>query len=102
VNKKEDKKEFFDVSALIDERFGFLGIPSRIEAKEKTCAFSYGKIIEAARNKGKITQAELARRIGSDISYIFRIESGEIDPDDSAFYQIMVALGGNIEFLMHL
>ena len=68
-------EEFFNVSALIDERFGKEGTASRAEAEEKAYAFYTGQIIEDARKKAKITQAELARRIGSDRSYISRVES---------------------------
>ena len=56
-------EEFLNVSALIDERFGKEGTASRAEAEEKAYAFYTGQIIEDARKKAKITQAELARRI---------------------------------------
>ena len=73
--------ELFDVSALIDERFGKRGTPERAEAEEKAYAFYTGQIIEDARKKAKISQAELARRIGSDRSYISRVESGQTEPN---------------------
>ena len=104
-------EEFFNVSALIDERFGkegtvtragAEGTPERAEAEEKAYAFYTGQIIEDARKKAKITQAELARRIGSDRSYISRLESGQTEPKVSTFYRIMNALGCRIEFSMSL
>ena len=55
-------EEFFNVSALIDERFGKEGTVTRAEAEEKAYAFYTGQIIEDARKKAKITQAELARQ----------------------------------------
>jgi DNA-binding XRE family transcriptional regulator len=94
--------DFFDVDVLLDERFGKEGTPSRIEAEEKAYAFYTGQIIEDARKKAKITQAELARRIGSNRSYISRVESGQTEPKVSTFYRIMNALGCNIEFSMSL
>ena len=94
--------ELFDVSALIDERFGKRGTPERAEAEEKAYAFYRGQIIEDARKKAKISQAELARRIGSDRSYISRVESGQTEPKVSTFYRIMNALGCRIEFSMNL
>lgn len=39
MKKKEDNNDFFDVSALIDERFGAPGNPKRIEAEKKAQAF---------------------------------------------------------------
>ena len=91
-------EEFFNVSALIDERFGKEGTVTRAEAEEKAYAFYTGQIIEDARKKAKITQAELARRIGSDRSYISRVESGQTEPKVSTFYRIMNALGCRIDF----
>ena len=90
-------EEFFNVSALIDERFGKEGTVTRAEAEEKAYAFYTGQIIEDARKKAKITQAELARRIGSDRSYISRVESGQTEPKVSTFYRIASTLGLNVE-----
>jgi len=89
--------EIFDVDALLDERFGKDGTPSRIEAEEKAYAFYTGQIIEDARKRVKMTQAELASRIGSNRSYISRVESGVTEPKVSTFYRIMNALGCNVE-----
>ena len=86
----------------IRDRFGAEGTPERAEAEEKAYAFYTGQIIEDARKKAKITQAELARRIGSDRSYISRVESGQTEPKVSTFYRIMNALGCRIEFSMSL
>lgn len=88
--------DFFDVDALLDERFGQEGTPSRIEAEEKAYAFYTGQIIEDARKKANMTQSELASRIGSNRSYISRVESGVTEPKVSTFYRIMNALGCNV------
>jgi ribosome-binding protein aMBF1 (putative translation factor) len=92
----------FDVDALIDEHLGPEGSESRIKAEEEAYAFYTGKIIEDARKKAKITQAELARRIGSDRAYISSIEQGETETRVSTFYRIMNALGCNVECSMVL
>ena len=94
------KEEYYD--AVLDAKFGAEGTPERAEAEEKAYAFYTGQIIEDARKKAKITQAELARRIGSDRSYISRVESGQTEPKVSTFYRIMNALGCRIEFSMSL
>jgi DNA-binding XRE family transcriptional regulator len=94
--------QIVDYDAVLDAKFGKEGTPSRIEAKEKALAFYTGRIIEDARKKAKITQAELARRIGSDRAYISRVESGKTEPKVSTFYRIMNAIGCRIELLMPL
>ena len=98
----EANSEMFNVSKFIDARFGAPGTPGRIEAEEKAYAFYTGQIIEDARKKAKISQAELARRIGSDRSYLSRVERGQTEPKVSTFYRIMNALGCRIELSMSL
>lgn len=94
--------QIFDYDAVLDARFGKKGTASRAEAEEKAYAFYTSQIIEDARKKAKISQAELARRIGSDRSYISRVESGQTEPKVSTFYRIMNALGCQIELSMSL
>ena len=94
--------QIVDYDAVLDAKFGAEGTPERAEAEEKAYAFYTGQIIEDARKKAKITQAELARRIGSDRSYISRVESGQTEPKVSTFYRIMNALGCRIEFSMYI
>ncbi|MDR1005118.1 MAG: helix-turn-helix domain-containing protein [Prevotellaceae bacterium] len=94
--------QIVDYDAVLDERFGKEGTPSRIAAEEKAYAFYTGQIIEDARKKAHITQAELARRIGSDRAYISRVESGKTEPKVSTFYRIMNAIGCRIEYSMML
>ena len=93
----ENDNKIRDYDAVLDAKFGKQGTPSRIEAEEKAWAFYTGKIIENARKQVRITQAELGRRIGSDRSYISKIESRKIEPKVSTFYRIANAMGINIE-----
>lgn len=94
--------QLVDYDAVLDAKFGAKGKASRLEAEEKAYAFYTGQIIEDARKKAKISQAELARRIGSNRSYISRVESGQTEPKVSTFYRIMNALGCKIELSMSL
>ena len=91
-----------DYDLVLDAEFGKQGTSERIEAEEKAYAFYTGQIIVDARKKAKVTQAELARRIGSNRSYISHVEKGMTEPRISTFYRIMNALGVRIEFSMPL
>ncbi len=95
-------EEFFNVSALIDERFGKEGTGFSCRGRRKGLRLLYRTDYRGRKKKAKITQAELARRIGSDRSYISRVESGQTEPKVSTFYRIMNALGCKIEFSMIL
>lgn len=94
--------QIVDYDAVLDAKFGAEGTPERFAAEEKAYAFYTGQIIEDARKKAKITQAELAKRIGSDKAYISRVENGQTEPKISTFYRIMDALGIKIEYSMSL
>ena len=70
--------------------------PSEIE---KAYAYCMGQIICDARKKEKMTQSELAEKIGTNKSYISRIEKGIVDPGISTFCRIIDALGLKIEIV---
>ncbi len=83
---------------LLDKEHGKRGTKSREKFEKEARAYYYGQIIEDERHKAKLTQEQLAERIGADKSYISRLESGKTEPKVSTFYKIMAALGLTIEF----
>ncbi len=89
----ERKTALFDVDAQLDEFFGAAGTPERKAAEQRADAFFTGQIIEEARKKANLTQEELAERIGTNKSYISRVETGRTEPRVSTFYRIAAALG---------
>ena len=95
--KKEKNMEIFDVDAQLDAAFGKEGTSERAAAEEKANAFFTGQIIEDARKKANITQEELAARIGTNKSYICRIENGSVEPGAGMFLRILSALGLRFE-----
>ena len=74
--KKVKNMEIFDVDAQLDAAFGKEGTSERTAAEMRANAFFTGQIIEDARKKANITQEELAQRIGTNKSYISRVETG--------------------------
>ena len=86
-----------DYDAVLDAKFGKEGTPSRIEAEEKAFAFYTGQIIRQARKEAKMTQPELAQKLGSSKAYISRVETGKTDPKTSTFYRLASALGFSVE-----
>lgn len=86
-----------DYDIVLDAKFGKEGTVERIEAENKAYAFFTGQIIENARKKAQMTQEELAKKIGTNKSYISRVESGKTEPKVSTFYRIVAALGLTIE-----
>ena len=75
------------------------GTPEREEFRKEAYAYCMGQIICDARKKEKMTQSELAEKIGTNKSYISRIEKGIVDPGISTFCRIIDALGLKIEIV---
>jgi ribosome-binding protein aMBF1 (putative translation factor) len=89
--------DLFDVDKLMDEKYGKEGSPQREAFRNNAYAYYVGQIIRDARKEEKITQGELASKVGSNKSYISKIEHGLIEPTIGTFYRIIDALGLKVE-----
>lgn len=87
------------VDAVMDEKFGRVGTPERKNFRKEAYTYCLGQVIHDARKGEKVTQEELAKRIGTSKSYISRIEKGVIDPSVGTYYRIIEALGLRIEIV---
>ena len=92
-------EQIVDIDAIMNEKFGQVGSEEREQFRRDAYAYCMGQMIYEARKNEKITQSELAARIGSSKSYISRIEKGLIEPSVGTFYRIMDALGLRIEIV---
>ncbi len=90
------------VDAVMDEKFGKVGTPERENFRKEAYSYCLGQVIHDARKGEKVTQEELAKRIGASKSYISRIEKGAIDPSVGTYYRIIEALGLRIEIIKPL
>lgn len=86
-----------DYSAVLDKQYGAPGTPERAKFDEEAYAFYTSQILLDARKNAKLTQEELAKRIGANKSYISRIEKGITVPSVATFYRIVNALGLSVE-----
>ena len=87
----------YDLSAELAKTFGEIGSPEREKAIEKAWEEYNGQILLDARKNARLTQAELAKRIGADKGYISRIERGLTTPSVSTLYRIAAAMGLTVE-----
>ena len=81
----------------LDAKYGKVGTASREKFTKEARAYYTGQLIEDARKSAHLTQEELAKRIGSNKSYISRIENGKTEPKVSTFYRIADALGLSVD-----
>ena len=86
-----------DYSAVLEKEYGKHGSEERAKFDEDAYAFYTSQILLDARKNAKVTQEELANRIGANKSYISRIEKGTTVPSVATFYRTINALGLSIE-----
>lgn len=98
MNKFDESKlaKLPTAGGLLDRKYGVVGTESRAEFNERSLAWYYGEILRDRRKQLKITQQELAERVGTARSYIARVEKGDTDIQVSSFFRIAQAL--NISF----
>jgi DNA-binding XRE family transcriptional regulator len=84
-------------SAVLEAEYGAHGTPKRAEFDEEAYAFYTSRVLLDARREARLTQRELAGRLGVDKSYISRIERGMTVPSVATFYRIASALGRSVE-----
>lgn len=90
--RKIDTSKLIDSETVLTEKYGALGTESRRAFDEKARAYYYGVILRDRRKELKMTQKELAEKVGTARSYIARVERGETDMQLSSFLRIADAL----------
>jgi len=93
INWEKVKKETHSVNDYLEKKFGKIGTAEREEFSAKALAYYYGELIKETRKEQKLTQENLAQKVGKDRAYIAKIEQGKTDLQISNFVQIINALG---------
>ena len=81
----------------LDEEYGKPGNPQREEFQEESLSWYYGQLLRDRRRELKMTQREVAEKLGREQSYIARVERGKADIQLSSFFRIAAVLG--IQFI---
>ena len=88
---------------ILDKKYGKKGSTKRGEWEREFEAFKLGVIIEEARKKLNMTQDELAKKSGTNKSYISRIENDASDIRLSTLMRIIHSgLGGKFKLSVKL
>ena len=87
----------------LDKKYGEIGTPTREKYEEEFEAFKIGVLIQEARKKQHLTQAQLAERVGTTKNYISRIENNASDIRLSTLMRIIrEGLGGHLKLSVDL
>lgn len=94
--KNKDIKTF---AQHLNERYGKTGSKERTDFEIKAKSFAIGELIKEERKLAKMTQEQLADKIGAKKSFISRIENGHSDIQLSTLYKLVeFGLGRKINF----
>jgi len=85
ANKIRSAKNFDE---LLDFKYGKIGTEKRDQFEEKAQYFVISEMLKDARKEAKMTQEELAKKVGTKKSYISRLENGKCDIQLSTLYRI--------------
>ena len=102
VNKKKNlpvrQADITSFNEHLTKRYGKRGTEKRTEFEIKAKAFLIGEVIKEERRIAKMTQEQLAERIGAKKSFISRIENGKSDIQLSTLYRLLeFGLGKKVE-----
>lgn len=90
------------MDAVLDELYGKAGSPEREDFRKEAYAYCVGQLIHDARKQERITQDDLAKKVGTSKSYISKIEKGYIEPGVGLFFRIIEALGLKVDIVKPL
>lgn len=94
INISDEKwKSLPKFNDKLNERYGTPGTPSRDAFEARAKAWYYAELLKEERKRQKLTQQQLADKIGKKREYISTIERGNSDMQMSTFLQIASALG---------
>ena len=96
------KKNTTTFDEHLTKRYGKRGTQKRTEFEIKAKAFLIGEVIKEERRLAKMTQEQLAEKIGAKKSFISRIENGQSDIQLSTLYRLLeFGLGKKVELKVH-
>jgi len=86
----------------LDKRYGKTGSEKRTDFEIKAKSFAIGVLIKEERKLARLTQEQLADKIGAKKSFISRIENGHSDIQLSTLYKLIeLGLGRKISLTIY-
>jgi len=100
-NKTELLKKARSFDEILEIKYGKRGTEERETFHQKARDFAISEQLKDARKQAKITQQQLAEKIGTKKTYISRIENGRSDIQLSTLYKIFEkGLGKKVNILI--
>lgn len=100
---KTKKNNLTTLDEILDKKYGKKGEKKREQWEQEFEAFKLGVLLEEARLKLGLTQEQLAEKVGTNKSYISRIENNASDIRLSTLMKIIqTGLGGRLKLIVEL
>ena len=101
--KRAENKNIIALDEIIDKKYGKRGVHKREQWEQEFESFRLGVLLEEARVKLGMTQEELAKKCGTNKSYISRIENNSSDIRLSTLMKIIQqGLGGHLKLTLQI
>lgn len=84
----KDYKKIKDFDELLDLEHGKIGTETRSKFEEQSQLFIVSEMLKLARKEAKMTQEELATKVGTKKSYISKLENGKVNVQLSTLIRI--------------
>lgn len=88
MDKNEKIRNTKNFDELLDAEYGTIGSEKRDDFEKKAQYFIISETLKEARREAKMTQEQLANKVGTKKSYISRLENGKCDIQLSTLYRI--------------
>lgn len=95
----QERNDISSFDAILDAKYGAVGTAEREAFRKEATNYCVGQIIYDARKQERMTQSDLAKKVGTDKTYISRIEKGVIEPGVGMFFRIIDALGLKVDIV---
>jgi len=101
MTKKEKIISSTSFDELLSAKYGKIGTKERDAFEEKSQYFVISEMLKHARKEARMTQEQLAEKVGTKKSYISRLENGKCDIQLSTLYKIFeIGLGRRVHLLL--
>jgi len=98
--KNEEIRNAKNFDELLDVKYGKIGTKCRDDFEEQAQYYVISEMLKEARKEAKMTQEQLADKVGTKKSYISRLENGRCDIRLSTLYKVFeFGLGRQINLI---
>ena len=99
--KSEEIRNAKNFDELLDIKYGKIGTKLRDNFEEQAQYYVISEMLKEARKESKMTQEQLAEKIGTKKSYISRLENGQCDIHLSTLYRVFeLGLGRQVNLII--